>query len=151
MTTRQEAIKELVSQELISDQKKLVEKLFEVYGIETNQVTVSRDLGKLGILKKKKNGEMFYELPSVDVQTQMLSLALNSIEYNETMIVIKTYSGLADFVGDCLDQHTDLEILGCLAGENVVFVVPRSIKDIKQVYLNICKKFSFKQKERSDV
>ncbi|MES2199993.1 MAG: hypothetical protein V4489_07480 [Chlamydiota bacterium] len=143
---RQDAIKELVSKELISDQKRLVERLLSVYGIETNQVTVSRDLGKLGIIKKRIKGELFYELPSTDVQTQILNLALLSIEYNETMIVIKTQPALADFVGDCLDRHKDLQILGCLAGENTVFVAPKSIKDIQQVYLSICEKFSFKKK-----
>ena len=150
MISRQDAIKELVSKELISDQNRLVDKLLSVYGIETNQVTVSRDLGKLGIIKKRIKGEMFYELPSVDVQTQILNLALVSIEHNETMIVIKTHPALADFVGDYLDQHQDLRILGCLSGENVVFVVPKTIKEIEQVYLAICKKLSFKKKEKGD-
>lgn len=146
MISRQDAIKEIVSKGLISDQNKLVEKLLNVYGIETNQVTVSRDLARLGIVKKRIKGGLFYELPSVDVQTQILTLAILSIEYNETMIVIKTHPALAAFVGDCLDQYTDLPILGCLAGENVVFVVPKSKEEIEKVYLLICDKFSFKGK-----
>lgn len=151
MITRQDAIQEIVRKELISDQNKLVERLLSVYGIETNQVTVSRDLGKLGIIKKKIKGEMFYELPSIDVKTQILMLAILSIECNETMIVIKTHPGIAAFVGDCLDQCPDLKILGCLAGENVVFVVPQSMKEIDQVCLAIAQKFSFKQKVEEDV
>lgn len=145
MINRQDAIKEIVSKELISDQTQLVERLMSIYGIDTNQVTVSRDIGKLGIVKKKIRGKTCYELPSIDVRTQILNLALISVECNETMIVIKTHPGLAAFVGDCLDEHTDLNILGCLAGENVVFVVPKSVKTIEQIRLSICEKFSFKK------
>ena len=144
---RQDAIKDLLGKELISDQNKLVERLLFVYGIATNQVTVSRDLRKLGVIKKQIKGEMFYELPSIDVQAEILTLALVSIEYNEAMIVIKTHPALADFVGDYLDQQADLSILGCLSGENVVFVVPKSIKEMEQVYLSVCKTLSFKQKK----
>lgn len=142
---RQEAIKELVKKIPISDQKQLVEMLLEFYGIETNQAVVSRDLRKLGIVKKMFNGEMIYEVPSVDVTTEILRLALVDINYNESLIVIKTHPGLAAFVGDYVDQHVDLEVLGCLAGENTVFVTPKSIKNISKTYEAICEKFHFKK------
>jgi transcriptional regulator of arginine metabolism len=61
------------------------------------------------------------------------------------MIVIKTYPALADFVGDCVDQHINLDVLGCLAGENVVFVIPKSTKNIGRTCDAICKKFHFKK------
>lgn len=141
---RQKSIKDLISKEAISDQKQLVEMLKKRFGIETNQAVVSRDLRKLNATKKLINGILVYEFPEVDVTIELLRLALFDIQHNETMIVITTYPGLADFVGDCLDQHTDLEILGCLAGENVVFVTPKSIKNIVKTYKSICQKLHFK-------
>jgi len=145
-TDRQNAIRELVKKMAISDQKQLIELLLEYYKIETNQAVVSRDLRKLGVVKKMINDALIYEMPDVDVTAEILRLALVDISHNESLIVIKTHPGLADFVGDCVDQHTDLEVLGCLAGENVVFVTPKSIKDIKKTYQKICEKFHFKKK-----
>lgn len=142
---RQRAIKELVKKMAISDQKQLVALLSEHYGIETNQAVVSRDLRKLGVIKKLIKGASLYEVPEVDVETEILRLALVDIVHNESMIVIKTHPGLADFVGDCLDQYNDLEVLGCLAGENVVFVTPVSIKTIRKTFAAICEKFHFKK------
>lgn len=143
--SRQAAIQELVKKRTVSDQKQLVELLWEHYKIETNQAVVSRDLRKLGMIKKMVNGALIYELPDVDVSAELLRLALIDINYNESMIVIKTYPALAGFVGDCLDQLEDLEILGCLAGENAVFVTPKSTKHIQKTYEKICDKFHFKK------
>lgn len=147
---RQNAIKELLVKCAVSDQKQLVELLFAHYGIETNQAVVCRDLRKLGVVKKMMGRSLVYEIPDTDVTTEILRLALVDISHNESMIVIKTHPALADFVGDCLDQHTDLDVLGCLAGENVVFVTPKSIKDIKKTCQQICEKFHFKKKNKDD-
>ena len=144
---RHKAIEELVRKEAVSDQKQLVDLLAGHYKIETNQAAVSRDLRKLGIAKKIINGQLVYELPQIDVRAEILRLALIDISHNESMIVIKTQGGLADFVGDCVDQHSDLEVLGCLSGENVVFVTPKSIKNIDKVHKKICEKFHFKKVE----
>ena len=142
-TTRQDAIKELIKTFAVSDQEALVKLLAKHYNIQTNQAAVSRDLQKLGVVKKKGG----YEVPGLDVTAEILKLALVDIVYNESLIVIKTYPALADFVGDYVDAQTDLPVLGCLSGENVVFVTPLFIKHIKQTYLTLCKKLHFKQKE----
>lgn len=142
---RQKAIKDLVSRMAISDQKQLVELLKAHHNIEANQAVVSRDLRKLGIVKKEIKGSLRYELPILDVTAEILRLALVDISYNEAMIVITTHPGLADFVGDCVDSHSDLEILGCLSGENVVFVSPKSTRKIKQTYEKLCEKLFFKK------
>ncbi len=145
LSYRQDKIKELIKKRSISDQHKIVELLKENYGIETNQAVVSRDLRNLGIVKKSIQGMMVYECPTIDVRTEMLKLALVDISHNEAMIVIKTHPGLAAFVGDCLDEYADLEILGCLSGENVVFAAPKTVKKIEKVYQAICEKFQFKK------
>ncbi len=145
--TRQKAIAELIKKQAVSDQQELVKLLKKNYSIEANQAVVSRDLRKLGALKKAVNGVLFYELPNIDVSAEILRLALVDISHNESMIVIKTHPALADFVGDCVDQYEDLDVLGCLAGENVVFVTPKSTKNIHKTYEKICEKFHFKKKQ----
>lgn len=145
--SRQNAIKAIIQKMAVSDQNQLVQLLKKHHNIEANQAVISRDLRKLGIVKKMINGALCYEVPDLDVKTEILRLALVDITYNESTIVITTHPALADFVGDCVDQYDDLEVLGCLAGENVVFVAPKSIKNIKKVYEQICEKFHFKKKD----
>lgn len=144
LDARQKAIKELISNEQISDQKLLVQRLKKQYSIETNQAVVSRDIRRMGVVKKERQGFMAYELPTTDTRVEILKLAIVDITHNEAMIVIKTYPGLADFVGDCLDQHTDIEMMGCLSGENTVFVTPMSVKEIHKTYQSVCQKMYFK-------
>jgi transcriptional regulator of arginine metabolism len=143
---RQEAIKKLLNKTLISDQKTLVNLLKSEFGIETNQSVLSRDLRKLGVIKKEFNQKLFYTLPNLDMRIELLKLAITDIKYNETMIVVKTHPGLAAFVGDYIDSEADLSILGCLAGENVVFIACDSIKNIQDMYEIICEKLHFKKK-----
>ena len=142
---RQKAIKELITEKSISDQNQIVDFLKEKYGIETNQAVVSRDLRKLSVVKKLLNEVMIYEMAETDVQTEIFKLALVDIDHNEMMVVIKTQPGLAAFVGDRLDQCKDLDILGCLAGENVVFIAPKKISELITTFQAICKKFQFKK------
>lgn len=143
---RRQRIREIVSSKQVSDQKQLVELLAELYGIESNQAVISRDLRKLGIIKKPGEQESFYELPSTDIQVEILKLAVVDIQFNENMIVINTLPALAAFVGDQLDAYDEeLEILGCIAGENVVFITPKSIKNIARVYERVCKKMHYKK------
>jgi transcriptional regulator of arginine metabolism len=143
--SRQKAIGELVKKMAITDQKQLVGLLQKQYGIEANQAVISRDLRKLGVVKKMINGVLTYEMPDVDISAEIFRLALIDICYNESLIVIKTQPGLAAFVGDFIDQYPDLDVLGCLAGENVVFITPITIKKIQKTYEKICRKFHFKR------
>ena len=144
---RQKAIKALVEMRDISDQNQLVALLKTEYEIEANQAVGSRDLHKLDIVKKMSKGVLVYKMPEVDVATEILRLALVDINHNESMIIINTHPGLAAFVGDCLDQYQELEIFGCLAGENVVFVAPKSIQNIHTIYEAVCKKLHFQKKQ----
>lgn len=149
---RQAAIKDLIQKIAISDQKQLVELLKSEHSIKTNQTVTSRDLRKLGIVKKLVNGALIYEIAEIDVTKEILKLAVLDIVHNESMILIKTYPGIADYVGDYIDKNPDLDILGCLSGENIIFVTPKSIKTIEKTFEKVCKLVHFKKtisKERN--
>lgn len=147
---RQEAIKELIKKFAVSDQHHLVELLAEHYGIDTNQAATSRDLRKLEIVKKMNKGVMAYEVADIDVTKEILKLAVVDIDHNESMIVIKTQPGIAAFVGDNLDKCVELDILGCLAGENVVFVTPKSTKKIHATFEKVCEMVYFKKSTKQE-
>lgn len=142
---RQDAVKKLINDFPITDQKSLVDLLKEKFGIETNQSALSRDLRKLGVVKKEVDNELIYTLPVIDVTINLLKLAVLEVKHNETMIVVKTHAGLAAFVGDHLDAQENLNILGCLAGENIVFIACQTNSDIHQTYNQICQTLHFKK------
>jgi len=129
---RQAAIAELVSERDVQDQKELVDLLEDIYGIETNQSAISRDLRALGISKRPIGDKLVYAPKAVDVQKELLRKAVKNVVYNNSLIVVKTAAGFADMVGDFLDD-SKLELLGTIAGENTVFVSPREEKNIKKI------------------
>lgn len=150
LTERQKAIKELIQTYEITDQHKLIELLKLKYGIETNQTIISRELHKLGVTKTPVENKLIYELPEekADPAKEILRLAVTKVAHNESLIVVHTLAGLADFVGDYLDAHGETtSILATLAGENVVFVAPKSIKDIVSTYDEVCKLLLIKQQK----
>jgi transcriptional regulator of arginine metabolism len=137
LSKRQIALQELVATHDIQDQAMFIELLHAKHGISTNQAVISRDLRKLGIHKRLRGTVMVYDVPQVDVMNEILRYALQSVHHNENMIVIKTVAGTAALVADYLDAQHDLAILATLAGENVVFVVPVSAKNIETLFLGI--------------
>lgn len=134
---REEAIKKLVAEQAIEDQATLVRLLHEKWGIETSQVQVSRDLKKLGIGKKKSGDKMIYDYG--DKTVELLRLAVKEVVHNESLVIVKTYPGLADFLGDYIDNDKNGEILATLGGENVVFITPITTTRIKETYELVCK------------
>jgi transcriptional regulator of arginine metabolism len=142
---RQKLIKEIFSKQKITSQKQLVDILEKKFNIKSNQAVISRDLRKLKVVKTQKNNELIYEIPINDATVDILKLGILSIEHNEIMILINTHPGLAPFVGDYIDKRDDLNILGCIAGENVVFVTPKTIHNISKTYENICIKLYYKK------
>jgi transcriptional regulator of arginine metabolism len=143
---RKKAIQELITYRAVTDQEMLVRLLHEHHGIVATQSAVSRDLKQLNIIKMRSTHGMRYELPSVDVTKSILELAIITIHYNEALIVIETVEGLAAFVGDYLDQAQEIDLLGCIAGENAVFVAPRSVKKIEDIYKTICSMLYYRKK-----
>jgi len=141
---RKTVLAELVQNHAIEDQASLLELLKSEHGIFTNQAAISRDLRSMGISKRLRGNKIVYELPQVDVISEIMHYAIKSMVHNETMIIINTVSGTADVVGDFLDQQKDLEILGTLAGENVVFIVPVSIKNIEKLFQQLSQRIKIK-------
>jgi len=143
--SRRDAVKQLINTHEIEDQATLIELMNKYYGIETNQPAISRDLHELGVRKGMVDGKLIYEIPDSNVEHELLKLAIIDVVHNESMIVVKTVNGLAAFVGDVLDRHEDLGLLGTLAGENMVFVSPVSVKQIEEIFDKTCEALCFKK------
>lgn len=115
-----------------------IRQAFEDQGVKINQSRVSRLLRKLGAIKKTgEDGESVYVLPKEPIFPSVrspLSQLVVEVSANETQVVIRTNPGSASLIAALLDQHRKaLGILGTVAGDDVLFVVPESVKKTKEM------------------
>lgn len=121
---RRAALRELLASGRAATQDELCALLAE-RGYPATQSTVSRDLKRLGAQRSPgPEGTGVYQLAATPrVQTGMVV----AVEHNETMIVLRTEVGRAQAVGLDLDALDLPDVLGTLAGDDTVLVVPRSV------------------------
>lgn len=103
-------------------------------GYQLTQSTVSRTLKKIGAVKVSSKSGSRYELQvknssPVGFRGAMKELVI-SLRSNESQIVIRTRPGSAMFVAGFIDHHCSATILGTIAGDDTIFIAPRSVKDI---------------------
>lgn len=103
-------------------------------GFLVNQSTISRALKKIGVVKVSlPNGGSRYELNTkntlLDYGGKLHNL-VHSIRCNESMIVIKTSPGAAMFIAGQLDHYCKDFVLGTIAGDDTIFISPRTCIDI---------------------
>jgi transcriptional regulator of arginine metabolism len=109
-----------------SSQVQLVEALAAA-GMPTTQSTISRDLKLLGAQRRvRDDGSFVYRLESAG-RTNFPAGMVLTVEHNETMIVVRTRVGRAPAVGIELDGLRHPDILGTIAGDDTVLVIPRSV------------------------
>jgi len=107
-------------------------KMLAKHGLEVNQSTVSRLLRRLEAVKLVEGDKVVYRLlerKASDLSGSLESLVIE-IASNEAMVVIKTIPGSAMFVGHFLDGANMQKVLGTVAGDDTVFITPKSINDI---------------------
>jgi transcriptional regulator of arginine metabolism len=104
-------------------------------GLHTTQSTISRDLKLLGAQRRARDdGSFVYRLETVG-RTNFPAGMVLGVEHNETVIVVRTRVGRAPAVGIELDGLRHPEILGTIAGDDTVIVIPRSITRVAELAL----------------
>lgn len=139
-TSRIDFLRQLLTDDALSTQEELVDKL-EKSNYDVTQSTVSRDLRKLGAIRTfDVNGRTVYRLSPetiAPVQSTSLSNMITSLKSNGYLIVIRTHPGSASLIGRFVDHRFSEEILGCIAGDDTVFIAPNSQKHITTLLHNI--------------
>lgn len=125
--SRHFAIKEIIATKQISNQDELRLEL-KKRGFRITQATLSRDLKELGV--GRVAGETaHYILQPQTSETQILrplvGAQILSIAANESVIVVKTLPGSASVVGEFIDTLNSPDIIGTLAGDNTLMIIPR--------------------------
>jgi transcriptional regulator of arginine metabolism len=127
------AIKQIIANRTINTQGELASAMRKE-GFRTTQATLSRDMKELGIAwVYTPSGAKYMLHPEREEErlTSLIGMEVEHIEANETTVVIKTLPGRAQGVAEIIDHLRLPSVLGTLAGDNTVFVLPRSIKKIK--------------------
>lgn len=112
--------------------------------VNVSQPNISRLLHKIGAVKLvDPHGKTQYRLPhevglihelTTTQEKNMIRQWLLDIVSNEVVIIIYTSPGAASMVARILDQHRGtLEILGTIAGDDTIFVSPKSVSQINAV------------------
>ena len=133
--TRQRKIKEILLHNEVGNQHDLMQLLL-VSGIEVAQATLSRDCAELGVVRSRTAAGYRLIFPE-DNPGQMIrglvEMEVQSIDANETAIVIRTLPGRAHGVGSFIDHLKNPKILGTIAGDDTVLVIPASVRDIRTI------------------
>lgn len=132
---RQFAIKQIITHQVISSQDELCQAL-EKAGVTVTQATLSRDMKELGIARVHSAQRVRYVLDIESEERRLVPLIgyeIESIDSNESLIVIKTLPGRAQGVAEIIDSMHHPAVLGTLAGDNTIFVTPDSVTKIDEV------------------
>ena len=129
------AIKEIIGTLPILSQEELRRHLIR-RGCRVTQATLSRDMKDLGVARVAGgNGGQYVLQPAAEVRAlrPLVGAEVVSIQSNEGMIVVRTLPGCANTVGEFLDVLRHPDIIGTVAGDNTVLVIPKSQKNTAQV------------------
>lgn len=119
---RWEAIRRILRTEKTGSQEELLRRLAD-NGFPVTQATLSRDLRQLKIVKiHDDGGDYAYRLPETP-QPERTSHPL--IEFSGNLAVVKTRPGYAMGIASDIDAHAPREILGTIAGDDTILVIPR--------------------------
>ena len=133
---RLEAIESIIRTEVIRSQDELLKSLIN-NGFEVTQATLSRDLRRLQIVKTPDaQGRYIYALPDMTVPEPRLPTALlshSTVDFSGNLAVVKTRSGYAMGLASDIDKHEPEEILGTIAGDDTILVIPREGYSREQV------------------
>jgi Arginine repressor len=120
----------IIKENRVDSQDKLL-LLLEEHGYSVTQATLSRDLKflKVGKLSDGRSG-YYYSIPSEEERRESERHYIQdflrgyvSIDWNQSLVVVRTFSGHSDSVALAIDNMGFDEVIGTISGrDNVVFI-----------------------------
>ncbi len=146
---RQQKILELIAKFDIDTQETLIKKLAEA-GYHVTQTTASRDIRQLNLIKGiTPAGTYKYIAPNSVIKSEGKAPVFNSaitdavikVEAAGHIVVVKTFSGMANAIAVCFDSlHRD-NIVGSVAGDDTILLVVKTSQgaleletELKQIF-----------------
>jgi transcriptional regulator of arginine metabolism len=122
-TFRQGQILKLIRTKKIVTQEDLAQELSEGFGIQTTQVTLSRDIRELGLLKTPEGYRQVTASAGGRDLATVASEFLRDARLAQNLIVLRTSPGNANALAVALDNAELPEVIGTLAGDDTILVV----------------------------
>ncbi len=136
MRDRDRRILDIIARRSITTQVELLDALRSV-GIQITQATASRDIKRLGLVKiPSGDGAYRYAVPEAarppagEVQVRLrraFTDYVTEIDEGSGLIVVKTTTGSAGAVAEAIDEAGWSEIVGTVAGDNTILIIPRKV------------------------
>lgn len=135
-TARQALIRDLVSTGHVSSQSELGQILAEE-GMAVSQGTLSRDLVEIGAVRGRDlEGNPCYTIPTgehpSDITTgspawsrlaRLTRELCTGVQHNESLVVLKTPPGAAQYFASAIDRAGSSVILGTIAGDDTIALI----------------------------
>ena len=125
-TRRHNEIIELIKIREVGTQEELLE-LLKDKGYDVTQATISRDIRELNLTKISLSGRQKYAIIQKDEEVsdkyvRVLKEGFVSMLPSGKLIVLKTVVGMAMAVATAIDALEINEIIGCIAGDDTIFI-----------------------------
>ncbi len=128
---RHEMILEIVTNQFIETQDDLISAL-KANGFDVTQATVSRDIRELKLVKISAGNHRYRYAPSVHEEIEIsvkygeiLKSTVIHVDLANNIVVLKTYSGMANAAAAAIDGMGWKDIVGSIAGDDTIFVLLR--------------------------
>ncbi len=118
---RQGQILKLIRSKRINTQDELARELRD-QGIETTQVTLSRDIREMGLAKTADGYREILPDPTGPSLAQVMAEYLLDVRLAMNFVILKTSTGSANSLAVALDQEDWAEVAGTVAGDDTVFI-----------------------------
>lgn len=119
---RQGQILKFIAETEIHTQEQLARELAAI-GIETSQVTLSRDIRELGLAKTPAGYRQVAPPPAGPDLSSVAGEFLRDIRVAQNLVVLKTSPGNANTLAVVIDSAGWPEVVGTIAGDDTILVV----------------------------
>ena len=121
-TYRQGQILKLIRSKKIFTQEELAQEL-KNQGIAATQVTLSRDLRDLRLVKTREGYQEMAPEETGPGFTMLAGEFLNDVLRAQNLVVLKTSPGHANSVAVALDREGWPEVVGTIAGDDTILII----------------------------
>lgn len=135
---RQGKIIEIIRKYNVGTQEELADRLREE-GFAVTQATVSRDIRemKLSKMPAENGGQKYVFLEQgsrmENKYVHVLREAFMGAEAAQNILVVRTVAGMAMAVAAALDALNFPEIVGCIAGDDTIFVAVHTVEESRSL------------------
>ncbi len=136
---RHDKIIEIINSHEVETQEQLAALLSEA-GYEVTQATISRDIRQMKLTKMVlEDGRQKYIYANADPKVMhdkyvnVLKAGYVSIDVAQNLLVIKTVPGMAMALATAIDALEVSEVVGCIAGDDTIFVAIRTADDAENL------------------